>query len=78
MSEYDQEADYKAFLRQLPELLKDNAGKYALIHDGNLVKVYKAESTALEFGILKYGTERFIVQRITDEEPQFISYSMLV
>ena len=78
MSGYDQEADYDAFLKHLPELVADHRGKVAILHDAEVVKVVGSLEKAIQYGAKAYGMERFIVQEIIDDDPQILSYTMLI
>ena len=77
---YDQEADYRAFMECLPELLsdEDKRGKYVVIHNLEVVAIRRTEDNAIAFAAKKYGMEQFIVQEIIEQEPSLMSYSMLV
>lgn len=76
MTIYDQEADYKAFVAELPTLLKDEYGKYAVVHDQTVVAIRATEDTAIAYGSRHFGMGNFIVQEITDRVPGPVSYAL--
>lgn len=74
---YDTLADYSAFKTELPSLLKDHRGEYAVFHDRKLIKVFPTLMEAMNFGLGKYGSRRFIAQEIKTQEPAVL-YSLLI
>lgn len=63
-------ATYKA---KLPEL-KDQAGRYVLIHGDDVIDTYSAYDDALKDGYEKFGLEPFLVKRIEAvEQAHFMS-----
>jgi hypothetical protein len=70
------ERDLQAFRTALPELIKaaGNRGKYALIHEAMSDSVWPTFDDALGAGYARFGTDRFLVQEITDiEKPKYFS-----
>ena len=59
--------NYHAFVADLPRLLTDHAGRFALYHDRKLVKVFDTLSLALSYGDRTYGDQIFSVQKIIGE-----------
>ena len=63
--------NYEAFLKELPELLKDenNLNKFSLWHDGSMVGIFDTESDAITVGKEKYKEfGNFSIQQITKSE----------
>ena len=75
---YDQRADYNAFVKQLPELLKKHEGKVVVIHDGTPVGFHDTMEQAVEAGNKAFGTECFIAQEVIPQEPTIASYSLAI
>lgn len=76
MKSYDQEADYRAFVDKLDNLLKDGSGKYAIVHRGEVVAIRATEDAAVAYGEREYGMGSFIAQEITNREPGLVSYAL--
>ncbi len=72
---YDQEADYRAFKKQLPELLRTHCGQFAVFHRGQLDAVFKARTDALQYARDALGIGNYIVQEIERIKPRPYSYS---
>lgn len=70
------EENYEAFLGQLPELLKTHEGHVAVIHNGEVVDFFDSMERAVYVGNARFGPENFIAQKIVDEKPEVLSYSM--
>jgi hypothetical protein len=58
--------NYEAFVRKLPELLSTHRGKFALMHDSEIVDFYDSAGDAYKTGIKQYGEGAFSVQEVTD------------
>lgn len=61
------EANYKAFKKQLPGLMKTkDKGKYALMHNRQITQVFIDHNKATIAGIKKFQGKPFSVQHIDD------------
>ena len=71
------EADrnYEAFAVLLPGLLPDQRGRFALMHDAQIVGFYDSSLDATLEGLRKFGEGRYSVQEITDEPEHLGFYS---
>ena len=58
------EENYEAFTKLLPELMKKDAGNYALLRDRDVVELFDSMSDAVKFGNEKYPDGLFSVQHI--------------
>ncbi len=70
--------NFAAFQRMLPELLKTHPGKYALMHDKEVVEFFDTFGDAARFGKEKFG-EIFSIQEVTNRGVSlgiFASYAM--
>lgn len=63
-------ADFDAYLRELPRLLKaGEAGRVALIHGGRLVSVWDTPGDALQAGHDRFGPDAdFLTQPISRKD----------
>ena len=61
------EQNFKAFQELLPDIIKQYAGKTALMVDGEIVDYFDSFADAIRFGNLKYGESKFSVQEVTTE-----------
>ncbi|MFZ0888171.1 MAG: hypothetical protein WA005_06945 [Candidatus Binataceae bacterium] len=59
--------NYEAFRAQLPQLLQSHRGKFALMHDAQIVEFYDSAGDAYKAGIKQYGENAFSVQEVTDQ-----------
>ena len=62
-----QEVDrnYEAFKKMLPDLLKSNPGRTALMRDGEVVACFDTDRDAIEAGRTFFKDRRFSIQEIT-------------
>ena len=67
--------NYEAFLEKLPDLMKNHAGSFALLHDCNVVDFFSNSLEATLEGAKRYGAEHFSVQEVTDEPDHLGFYS---
>lgn len=63
----DLERELKVFEEKLPELLKQHAGKFVLIHEDDVVDFYNAYEDAIRAGYEKFGPTPFLVKKIEVE-----------
>lgn len=63
-----QEVDrnYEAFKTMLPELLKNDAGRTALMRGGKVVACFDTDRDAIEAGRKMFEDQRFSIQEITN------------
>ena len=60
-------------MQKLPEL-KEQEGKYALVHGDGIVEIYSTYEDAIKEGYNKFGLDPFLVKQIqATEQAQFIS-----
>jgi hypothetical protein len=59
------EKNYKAFLAKLPELMTTHAGKFALLHDEEVVEFFDTARDAFSAGQKLYPGNDFSVQKVT-------------
>ncbi len=61
------EQNYLAFIKRLPELLPEHAGKYALMRDGEIVEFFDSAGDAYAAGVNLYKADsRFSIQEVVD------------
>ena len=60
------EKNYKVFLQKLPDLLPEQSGKFALMHDGEIVEFFDTARDAYIAGQRIFNDDLFSVQEITD------------
>lgn len=67
--------DHNAFLSALPSLLADGKrGRFALIHDSQVVELFPTFQEARLAGYDRFGIEPFLVQEVTDKpHPKFVT-----
>ena len=70
--QYDQEADYRAFKEQLPELLRTHSGQFAIVHRGWLDAIFEERTDALQYARDAFGIGNYIVQEIKRIKPDRI------
>ncbi|HLH76100.1 MAG TPA: hypothetical protein VKV28_04760 [Candidatus Binataceae bacterium] len=58
--------NYEAFRRLLPNLLVSHRGKFALLHDGQVVEFFDTAGDAYKVGLKNYGQSKFSIQEVTD------------
>jgi hypothetical protein len=56
--------NFEVFSRRLPELLKTHPGKYAVMHEGDVVEFFDTLSDAVKYGHVKFGDMNFSIQEI--------------
>lgn len=67
MSEKQVDKNYEKFKELLPELLKSNPGKQALMRHEELVDVFDTLTDAMKYAAKEFGDGEFSIQHITDE-----------
>lgn len=69
------ETELRTFEARKRELLATDAGKFALVREGEVVGTYDTQNDAIQAGYEKFGNTAFLVKAITEmEEPErFVS-----
>jgi hypothetical protein len=73
------DTEMETFRRELPTLLADpaNRGRFALVHNDEVVDVYPSFEAGLAAGYDRFGLEPFMVKEITDNErPLYFSRNL--
>ncbi len=60
------ELNFKVFSEKLPELIKTQMNKYALMRDGEIIEIYNSWEDAHKTGLRFYEDELFSIQKITN------------
>jgi hypothetical protein len=69
------ETEIGAFRRELPNMLSEHDGQFALVHGDLVDSFYITEDEAYEAGCQRFGLDPFLVRRVEASEP--VSYSFL-
>lgn len=71
------EADknYLAFKAALPRILSSHSGKFALLHEEEIVDYFDSSLAATIHGAREFGPNRFSVQEVTAEPEHLGFYS---
>ncbi len=56
--------NFEAFTKLLPELIKSHPGKYAVMHNTQIIDFFDSISDAIRFGHERYGDMNFSVQEV--------------
>ena len=77
MTEETDEVDrnFEAFVTQLPHILQDHHGQYALLHDRSIVTYCGNALAAMLEGLKRFGEGRFSVQEVTTDRDNLGFYS---
>ncbi|MBF0421360.1 MAG: hypothetical protein HQL73_00025 [Magnetococcales bacterium] len=65
MSDLEEDENYSAFMCMLPELLKEHAGRWAILHRGELVGLFDTMERALQEGEGRFSDGDFGLQQVT-------------
>lgn len=65
--EVEIERNYVAFVDMLRELLPQNEGRYALMHDMELKGLFDSPGNADREGFAKFGRDQYSVQFVSDQ-----------
>ena len=68
------EANYHAFQKFLPDLLKSHAGKFALLRQGEVIQYFDTARDAMVFGNTQFPDGIFSVQEPGTSVPGFIHF----
>jgi len=63
------ETEVEAFNALLPELLETDYGRWALIHNAELLSIFDTEGDAIKVGYQTYGNVPFLTRQILLEQP---------
>jgi hypothetical protein len=82
-SDKDQHGDqvrrnYDAFVQKLPDLLTAHRGKFALMHDAEIVEFFDTAGDAYRAGQKLFEDQNFSIQEVTDSPVDlgFFSYAV--
>jgi hypothetical protein len=67
--------NYDAFVAQLPTIIDDHYGQYALMHRQQIVDYYESALQAITAGFQKFGENGYSVQEVTAESDNLGFYS---
>lgn len=67
--------NYEAFLALLPEIISVHGGKFALLHDCQIVGYFDTSLAATLDGHREFGSGRYSVQEVTSEPEHLGFYS---
>lgn len=67
--------NYDAFVAELPNLLRDHEGSYALLHNGKVIDFFSTSLEATLEGSRRFGSDDFSVQEVTAEPEHLGFYS---
>lgn len=70
--------NYDAFVEKLPELLPLHGGKFALMHDSEIIEFYDSARDAYVAGTKAYPDNEFSIQEVADRAANlgFLSYAL--
>ncbi|MBF0630979.1 MAG: hypothetical protein HQL89_08310 [Magnetococcales bacterium] len=60
-----QDEDYVAFMAMLPDLLREHAGRWALLHHGALVDLFDSATSAHQEGERRFPDGAFSLQQVS-------------
>jgi len=71
--------NFEAFQKILPDLLAGHAGKFAVMHRGEVVDFFDSIADAAKFGLAKYERlSEFSIQEVTSSAESLGYYSYAV
>lgn len=56
--------ELETFAKNKPELLSDHTGKYALIKDDKIIRIFESQNDAIKTGFEMFGNKPFLVKKI--------------
>jgi len=71
----ESERNYAAFLSQLPDLIPNHRGEYALLHAQKIEGYFDTAATAIIEGNKKFKLGEYSVQEVTEEIESLGFYS---
>jgi hypothetical protein len=70
------EREQEAFDRELPSMLAEHEGEFALFHGGQLIALFPIYEEAYRAGLDRYGVDAtFLVSEVKTRAPQVTSYA---
>lgn len=77
MKDLTLQEEHAAFQAQMATLLKDSAGKFALVKNGQVVGVFDTHEDAYSKALENFGVDgAFYIGKIEKANPQPISYAL--
>ncbi|HEV3256531.1 MAG TPA: hypothetical protein VG013_06615 [Gemmataceae bacterium] len=70
----DLDKELETFRRELPNLLPDHEGQFALVQGERVDSLWPTENAAYEAGCDRFGLALFLVKRVEANEPRIISF----
>jgi hypothetical protein len=61
------EEEIDAFMKKLPELLKDHKGEYTLFKGHEMIGIYDKQSAAYKEGFKKFGDVPMLIVQVSEE-----------
>lgn len=68
VSQMPLEKELAVYEKMKPELLKNHAGKFALIKGEEFLGAFDTPDNAYAEGVKRFGREAFLVKKITEQE----------
>jgi hypothetical protein len=70
--------ELETFQAKLPELLTTDAGRYVLIHGGEVIRSWETWGEAVDAAYERFGLEPFLVKQVVrDEQSIYVSRDVL-
>jgi hypothetical protein len=70
------ERELATFEKLKADLLKNHAGKFALIKGDELIEAFDTPDNAYQMGISKFGREPFLVKRVSETEDVYQNHAL--
>jgi hypothetical protein len=70
------EKEIATYDRELPNLLREHAGKFVLIHGEQIDSFWRTEDEAYLAGCDRFGVEPFLVMPVKVEEPLKLHFNV--
>lgn len=77
LQESQTDLNYEAFIAKLPELIRDHAGSFALLHNCNVVDFFGSSLEATIAGAKKFGSANFPYKKLRKSRSIWGSIRML-
>lgn len=61
----EQDENYTAFMDMLPDLLKEHAGRWVVLRQGELIDFYDSMGEALKAGETRFADKDFSIQQVS-------------
>jgi hypothetical protein len=69
MPENELQKELETFQRELPQLLQEHEGEFALIHGDSVNSFWPTEDAGYEAGCQRFGLDPFLVKLVQRTEP---------